>query len=303
MFQYAILKKIGKNIKYDTSLSFLENIPATVKRFTQAQTTVKYNLPDSFTFRQQLNVKKSRNVDQNIWDCVKIGNTLAFTESLGNQLIICNTDSTDIHHIPLHYKPWYLTEVDRTSVAVSCMIDKTILIINMSSGNVTNKIETSDYCYGISYNEDRLYVVIGKSVIHVMDLRGILFRTINLPADSTVNITADKDRLVCIDSRSIYCWSIDGQLIWTFENGKYESLRGVTTDNEGNVFVTDYYTNAVVKVSDDGKFHREILTKSNSLNHPCGIHFEKKENVLLVCNINDIKAFLFDVKRNINEED
>ncbi|XP_052081918.1 uncharacterized protein LOC127719719 [Mytilus californianus] len=281
----------------------LENISTTEKAFAQAQTTVRYNLPVSVTLRQQLNVKKSINVNQNIWDCIKIGDTLAFTESLNNQLIICNADSTNIHHIPLHYKPWYLTEVDSTTVAISCMIDRTILMINISTGNVIDKIETSDYCYGISYNDNTLYVVIGKSIIHVMDLRGNVFRTIYLPADSTVNITADRDRLVCIDKRSIFCWSLDGKLIWTFENGKYESLRGVTTDNKGNVYVTDYYTNAVVEVSDEGKHHREILTKSDSLNHPCGIYFQKKENVLLVCNINDIKAFLFDVNRNINEQD
>ncbi|CAC5423932.1 unnamed protein product [Mytilus coruscus] len=174
-----------------------------------------------------------------------------------------------------------MTVVNINTVAVSCGYNRTILIINISTGSVTSTINTSGDCYGISYNDNNLYVVISYSIIHVMDLTG---KVIPLPSDGITNITVDRDRLVCIDPTSIYCCSLDGKLIWKFKQDKFQDLRRVTTDNEGNVYATSYYTNTVVVISDDGQHHRELLTKSDGLNGPWGIYFDKKENILLVCN-------------------
>ncbi|CAC5361661.1 unnamed protein product [Mytilus coruscus] len=207
------------------------------------------------------------------------------------------TDGTDIHHIPLSYKPCYMTVVNINTVAVSCGLVRTILIINISTGSVTSTINTSGSCYGISYNDNNLYVVIDMSIIHVMDLTGKVIRTIPLSLDDIGDITVNRDRLVCINRTSIYCCSLDGKLIWKFKQDEFQDLRCVTTDIEVNVFVTNYKTNTVVIVSDDGQHHRELLTKSDGLDRLWGIYFDKKENILLVCNWSDGNAFLFDVKR------
>ncbi|CAG2194835.1 unnamed protein product [Mytilus edulis] len=193
---------------YESDFSTRENT-STEESFTQAQTPVKYNLPVSVSLRQQLNIKKSD-----------------------------YENGTDIHHIPLSYKPDYITEIDSNTVAVSCRDNNTILIINISTRSVTSTIKTSGSCWGISYNDNNLYVVIGGSIIHVMDLTGKVIRTIPIPSYGIHDITVDRDRLVCIDNTSIYCCSLDGKLMWEFENDKFQDLTCVTTDNEGNVYVT-----------------------------------------------------------------
>ncbi|CAG2218157.1 unnamed protein product [Mytilus edulis] len=269
------------------------------KEDVQDQISVKTNLPVSVTLRQQLNIKKSTNENLFITSCIKTGNTLVFTDCNNNRLIICNSDGTDIHHIPLSYKPHYITEIDSNTVAVSCLYDKTILIINISTRSITSTINTSGYCHGISYNDNNLYVVIDRSIIHVMDLTGKVIRTIPLPSNYIYDITVDRDRLVCIDITSIYCCSLDGKVIWQFEKDEFQDLTRVTTDNEGNVYVTNEKTHTVIVVSDDGKHHRELLTESDGLDEPRGIYFDKKENVLLVCNERDGNAFLFDVIKKL----
>ncbi|CAC5407290.1 TN [Mytilus coruscus] len=202
-------------------------------------------------------------------------------------------DGTDIHHIPLSYKPYHMTEINSNTVAVSCIFDRTILIINISTRSVTSTINTSGTCRGISYNDNNLYFVIDRSIIRVMDLTGEVIRTIPLPSDRSItNITVDRDRLVCRERTLIYCCSLDGKLMWEFKKDKFQDLRCVITDDEGNVYVTCSNTNTVVVISDDGKHHRELLTKSDGLNEPYGIYFDKKENILLVCNVSDRKAFL-----------
>ncbi|CAC5357670.1 unnamed protein product [Mytilus coruscus] len=272
--------------------------PNKEEAFTQDQTSVKTNLPVSVTLRQQFNIKKSGNEKQSIYSCIKIDNTFVFTDRCNDRLIICNSDGTDIYHIPLSYTPYYMTVININTVAVSCIFNRTILIINISTGSVTSTINTSGDCYGISYNDNNLYVVIDRSIIHVMDLRGKVIRTIPLPSHRIDEITVDRDRLVSIDETSIYCCSLDGKLIWKFEKDEFQDLHRVATDNEGNVYVTDYKTDTVVVVSDDGQHHRELLTKSDRLDVPWGIYFDKKGHILLVCNYNDGNVFLFDVKKN-----
>ncbi|CAG2184796.1 unnamed protein product [Mytilus edulis] len=214
-----------------------ENKPS--KEDVQDQTSVKTNLPVSVNLRKQLNIKQSTNENLFITSCIKTGNTLVFTDWSNRRLIICNSDGTDIHHIPLSYKPWCITEIDSNTVAVSCRYDRTILIIDISTRSITSTLKTSGYCEGISYNDNNLYVVIDNSIIHVMDLTGKVIRTIPLPSHDIRDITVDRDRLVCIDYTSIYCCSLDGKLMWKFKKDEFQDLTRVTTDNEGNVYGTN----------------------------------------------------------------
>ncbi|CAC5406366.1 unnamed protein product [Mytilus coruscus] len=252
-----------------------DNITTTDEAFVPAQTPVKSNLPISVTLRQQVNVKTPYAL-QFIWDCIKIGNALVFPDNNNYQLIICNSDGK--HRIPLPCNPYYITEVN---------------------GSVSSKISTICSCWGISCIDNNLYVVIEWFMIHVIEVTGKVKRTILLPSNIIRHITVDRDRLVCIDYTSIYCCSLDGTLIWKFKNYNYQDLRGVTTDGEGYVYVNNGNTNSVVEVFGDGQNHREILTGSDGLNRPRGIYFDKKENILLVCNYRDGKAFLFDVNKEL----
>ncbi|CAC5399557.1 unnamed protein product [Mytilus coruscus] len=229
-----------------------------------AQTPVKYNLPVSINLRQRINLKPRETFFQSIKSCIKIGkfNTLVFAVQQSRQLITCNSDGTDVDYIPLPYIPYFITEVNSNTVAVSGAVYKIVMIINISLCSVTSTIDTSGECWGISYDGSNLYVVIDQKIIQVMDLT-------------------------------------DGKLMWKFENDEYPNIVSATTDDDGIVYVINCFTSTVVAVSEDGSLHREILAKSNGLKNPDGIHFDKKENVLLVCNIDNWKAFLFDIKKNI----
>ncbi|CAG2205717.1 unnamed protein product [Mytilus edulis] len=267
-------EEIGKPLDLSTTQECSTTEPKEITPTTACteeaivQISLKNNFPVSANFRQKLKISKKHfwNKDPRIYSCIKTGNTLVFTDCNNNRLIICNSDGTDIHHIPLSYKPWYITEIDSNTVAVSCIFDNTILIINISTRSVTSTIKTSGDCRGISYNDNNLYGVIDGSIIHVMDLTGKVIRTIPVPTDDIIrDITVDRDRLVCIDDRSIYCCSLDGKVMWKFKKDEFQDLTRVTTDNEGNVYVTDERTHTVIVVSDDGKHHRELLTKSDGL--------------------------------------
>ncbi|XP_063431289.1 uncharacterized protein LOC134713952 [Mytilus trossulus] len=274
----------------------LENIVTKEESFPRAQAAVKDNMHVSATFRKHVDIKSKENKSQDIKDCIKIGNMLLFTEDNKNQLIIYNANGTLERTIHLDSEPWYLTEINRNTVAVSCPRAKTVLIINIYTGSVSDKIITKDNCFGLSYN-DYLYVIVGSSLLCVMDLAGKVIRTCTLKLVDNCNITVHKNLLVCIKKNTlICCFSLDGKVIWEFEEYKYKRLRRVTTDDEGNVYVTDEDTNVVLVISKDGKKIKEILTESDGMVMPAGIHFDKKENVLMICS--DEEAWLFDIIKN-----
>ncbi|XP_076086758.1 uncharacterized protein LOC143057341 [Mytilus galloprovincialis] len=184
---------LEKEEAYSQSLISEENTRKAEESFTQAQTPVKYNLPIFVTLRKQLHIKKSKNEILSITSCIKTGNTLVFTDCDNKRLIICNSDGSDIDHIPLSCKPRFITEIDSNTVAVSCW-KSTILIINISTRSITSKINTNGDCYGISYNDNNLYVVIDWRIIHVMNLTGKVIRTIPVPSYNIFDITVDRDR-------------------------------------------------------------------------------------------------------------
>ncbi|VDI41569.1 Hypothetical predicted protein, partial [Mytilus galloprovincialis] len=187
-------------------------------------------------------------------------------------MIFCDTDGNNVQLMSLSYTPRYMTEVDKNTKAVSCKFDKVILIIDISKLLVVNKIITKKRCYGILYNYNNLYVVVGK-LLHVMNIQGKVLSSLPCPLSSIssstnyINITANRDRLYCVNSNAVYCSSLDGRLILKFENKKYESLRRVTTDDSGHVFVTDEETKTVLTVSGDGK-HQEIFKESDEIKKP-----------------------------------
>ncbi|VDI79868.1 Hypothetical predicted protein [Mytilus galloprovincialis] len=287
----------GTRSNITATLSNLEEaIPSTGYAYSEAQAHVSYNLPVSVILRRQLNVIDSfENEHPYYKDCIKIGIKLVFTDYTFERLVLCNDDCSNVQHIPLPYKPWFITKIDHTTVAVSCS-NRHIPIIDIDTGTVTSIIVISGHSEGISYNENNLYVFIDLSEVQVMDLTGKVTRTIPLPSYSTYYIIVINDKLICIDSTSIYCCYLEGKQIWKFEERKYKDLTGLTTDGEGNVYVTDEITNTVLVVSYDGKNSIEVLTESNGLNRPIGIQFDKKENILLVNYRFKGTVVLFDVK-------
>ncbi|XP_071127292.1 uncharacterized protein [Mytilus edulis] len=261
--------------------------------FTYAQAPIEFYLPRSVILLHQLYVKMS--INGNIYDCIKIGNTLVLTDYKNNQLINCNSDGSDIDHIPLPDTPNNLAVVDSKTLAVSCRNDEIILIINIPTGSITSTIKTSGNCYGVSSAYSNLYVVIVHCAIQIMDLTGKVIRTLPLPSENIEDIIVDRNRLVCIDCNTIYCCTLDGKITWK-SSVSYQDLRRVTTDRRGTVYVTNGMTDNVLVVSENGHRYEEFLTSSDGMNRPSGIHFDKNENVLFVCNASDGKAFLFNVK-------
>ena len=96
---------------------------------------------------------------------------------------------------------------------------------------------------------------------------------------------------------TVTCCDLHGTTKWEFKDEHVlQCPRGISVDNDGNVYVVGYHSKNVVVISPDGKRHRQLLSSKDGLVNPCVLDYEKSTNRLLV--VNESKSvFLFDATR------
>lgn len=71
-------------------------------------------------------------------------------------------------------------------------------------------------------------------------------------------------------------------------------LVGIAVDNNGNVYVVGETSSNVAIISNDGKHHKQILTKDDGLYYPSAIFLDKDIQRFLVANISKT-AFVYNI--------
>ena len=112
-----------------------------------------------------------------------------------------------------------------------------------------------------------------------------LVKQTNLPSDSYVTTCGEKIYQTDHTTKTVTCYTIKGDKLWKFKD---ESVltdpRGVTVDNDGNVYVTSCNSNSAVVIEPDGRQGRQIINSNVGLKDPIGIYFDKYKNSLMVVN-------------------
>ncbi|VDI21919.1 Hypothetical predicted protein [Mytilus galloprovincialis] len=82
---------------------------------------------------------------------------------------------------------------------------------------------------------------------------------------------------------------------WTFKDENVlKSPNGIAVDSIGNAYVSGSASCNVVVISNNGLFHKELLSKEDGLTHPGALHYDRSTNKLLVANSYDY-AYLYNV--------
>jgi DNA-binding beta-propeller fold protein YncE len=84
-----------------------------------------------------------------------------------------------------------------------------------------------------------------------------------------------------------------GEKLWEYKDESVLTYhRGVTVDNNSNVYVTSHSSNKIVVLEPDGRQGRQLISSDDRLNSPTGLYFDKSKNSLLVTNYRG-PAFLY----------
>ncbi|CAC5397230.1 unnamed protein product [Mytilus coruscus] len=176
-------------------------------------------------------------------------------------------------------------------------------IININTKAVT-KIPAYGNSWGITYESGNLYMIVDGHGINVaiMTSSGEPIKKIPVSTDF------DQTEYMAVFGNSIFftvfipknlvCIDIHGAVQWQFKKSIFNQPRGVTTDTLGNVFVAGFASHNVIAVQKSGSEGTEILNKNEGLDYPTSIFCDKMNNRLLVSNLNNGHAHLFNIVYN-----
>ncbi|XP_063425273.1 uncharacterized protein LOC134708560 [Mytilus trossulus] len=193
-----------------------------------------------------------------------------------------NNNGQHIRDIPVSDKPHSLTLVDTDRVAVTYGIYGYLEIINTKNTSKRKRVNCSNWCYGISYQDQKLYVFVCGQGIVVMDLNGKTLNTIDIDVSGVFNITTTSDRIYYSHqgSNTVHCCSMTGQEIWVFTDQSISELSGLSVDSNQNVFVVGGTSNNLTVIQHDGKYSKILLTDRDGLKSPNAVDYNKQKKIV-----------------------
>jgi sugar lactone lactonase YvrE len=87
----------------------------------------------------------------------------------------------------------------------------------------------------------------------------------------------------------------DFKPVFTYNHEQLGGISGITTDEEGNIYIAGFASNNVHQITPDGKFIRIILTESDGISNPRGISFKQDCNIIIVLNNSGEQIDLFEL--------
>ncbi|XP_052062277.1 uncharacterized protein LOC127702207 [Mytilus californianus] len=299
---------------YEHHLSNQEQEPVP---YSQAQIPVKSPLMFDVHLRHKFKIGSLLNE----YYCVLMNKLLVFTDGDNDRLLIFNRDGSYNREIELYGTPWYISVINDSDIAVLYNTTKYIIdIISIKTGTLSHSVKARGHIRVISFENGLLFVVTGN-MIDVMNITGEPIRSFPVPPSHVLqkpnvksktflpcptpssfgwNIANHKNRLFLTNAfnNTLCCCDLFGSVIWIFNDDTMKYPFGITTDGNGNVYLTCNDSSNVIAISSDGKHHKEILNEDDGLRRPSGICYDKLNDRLLVCDEGNGQAFLYDIKHS-----
>jgi hypothetical protein len=191
---------------------------------------------------------------------------------------------------------------DNNSVAVSSGLGskRCITIIDIESQKVMTTIPMDTYIGGMAVRSRIIYFCAKDKGLKILNLSDTSVSDIISRDMSNVTYVAtsgDKLYYTKTNTNTVTCCDLHGTTQWEFKDERVlQGPRGISVDNDGNVYVVGYSTNNVVVISPDGQRHRQLLASKDGVLCPRVLDYDKSTNRLLVVNQTST-AFLFEVTR------
>ncbi|CAG2188399.1 unnamed protein product [Mytilus edulis] len=170
--------------------------------------------------------------------------------------------------------PYDLTMIDPDHIAITYGSSGTNIldVIKLSSGAVEKEIPTKQFakkhfitqdCFGISYWDDKLYVMVETVGIVVLDTSGTALETLPIDTEKGRKIVVFKDRIYYTNRKknTVHCLNTLGQELWVYRDKSIVEPCGLAVANNLDVFVSCSKSNNVIFIKCDGKDSKVLLGK------------------------------------------
>ncbi|XP_052105804.1 uncharacterized protein LOC127738555 [Mytilus californianus] len=167
---------------------------------------------------------------------------LLIADYVGNKMIMeYSEDGKHIRDIPCSRPPFDLTVIDTDHIAVTYGNCQYIEILNIKNNKVWRKVKFERDCYGISYQDNKLFII--SRGIEITDISGKVLKTLRVDCGLYLETTTDRIYFTAEIDHTVHCISMTGEEIWV---NKVESMinpMDITVDDHQNVFIVDRDSN------------------------------------------------------------
>ncbi|XP_076090601.1 uncharacterized protein LOC143062720 [Mytilus galloprovincialis] len=283
-----VISSLENEIKLFGEIKVIEtmaNLQLKDAKFDQAQIQI-HGFSQSI---QNVNLKLKQKFDikgseSPISGCIMIpDDRIIIADCYGSgKLMEYNTNGQHIRDIPVSDKAHSLTLMDTDRIAVTYGTFKYLEIINTKNTSERKKVNCSSLCWGISYQDQKLYVVVFDQGIVVMDLNGKTLNTIDINVDRVFHITTTSDRIYYTDEdrNTVHCCSMTGQKIWEFKDKSISFPRGISVDSNQNVYIAGRTSNNLTVIQHDGRDSKVLLTDRDELKFPNAVNYNKQKKII-----------------------
>ena len=88
-----------------------------------------------------------------------------------------------------------------------------------------------------------------------------------------------------VNTHAVTCCDLHVSTQWEFKDNRVlHGPRGISVDNDCNVYVVDHVSRNIVVISPDGQRRRQLLSSNNDLSNPSVLDYDKSTSRLSVVN-------------------
>ncbi|XP_041346811.1 tripartite motif-containing protein 5-like isoform X2 [Gigantopelta aegis] len=226
--------------------------------------------------------------------CPNLSSILVLEGQDSNKIIVTDFKNKSVKSFSSEHKtvqslyrttsgPWYLAKTRDHQVLVTLPEERQLLYLNVQDDiRLVKTVTTKKRYYGITVlPDDNMAVTEGLSgCVHILNQRCGVIRSIpNKMIPNPWHLTVKGDSLVVVSytTNIITCVSSSGQVMWvsrdSASSASFHLLCDVTCDTEQFAYVCDNGRDAIVQLSRDGEFIRDVITKEDGLKQPVSLCF------------------------------
>jgi DNA polymerase III psi subunit len=230
---------------------------------------------------------------RNVYSCWE-NNTVGFINKEGIEFYQIGKDKTGSGT----YDTVYINDSNTIAVSSGREYNRYITIIDIESKEVMTSISMGTTIYGMVVRGRTIYCFAANNELKMLNLSDKSVSDIitsNMSGVCYVATSGDKLYYTNFSTHTVTCCDLHGTAQWEFKDTSVlQGSRGISVDNDGNVYVVGGDSNNVVVISPDGQRHRQVLSAGDGLVNPRVLDYDKATNRLLVVNESE-SAFLFEV--------
>ncbi|KAK3575951.1 hypothetical protein CHS0354_019269 [Potamilus streckersoni] len=226
-------------------------------------------------------------------------NAACFLSDGSIMLLYCNDHTCCLFDSEFKYitefrlsnRPESIRVVGEKEVAVTLPEDHIIQLLATSSPiKPTRAIKTKRICLDVASINRNEFIISGKTYWSIVSTDNIEKSFNPIPGDisesSNTSVALDRFKtrvyITVDDQKSLYCYSLDGQILFLYSHKELQCPSGVAVANNDTIYVVGRWSHNLHQISPDGDFLQ--VTKADIPINPLDICFNTLGNKFLIIN-------------------